>query len=188
MPVMGELIRRASTFNTSRVDHLYVDPHDKGAKLFLHCGDLSDGSRLATLLAQIQPDKVYKLAAQSHVRVSFDEPEHTADTTGVGTIRLLEAVLEELITSEWPEWDSVCKKIEDEAGVVLLENEVGYRAATILALSEPCPLLGRSGIISAAARYAGEVVHGGNVSRGIHDAPTHLDVLLRSMQRAKCRT
>ena len=80
------LIRRASTFSTSRIDHLYVDPHDEGAKLFLHCGDLSGGSRLVTLLAQVQPDEVYNLAAQSHVRVSFDEPEHTADTTGMGTI------------------------------------------------------------------------------------------------------
>lgn len=86
------LIRRASTFNTSRIDHLYVDPHESDAKLFLHYGDLSDGGRLATLLAGIDPDEVYNLAAQSHVRVSFDEPEHTADTTGTGTIRLLEAV------------------------------------------------------------------------------------------------
>ncbi|GAA1469873.1 GDP-mannose 4,6-dehydratase [Microbacterium thalassium] len=86
------LIRRASTFNTSRIDHLYVDPHEEGARLFLHYGDLSDGARLVTLLAQINPDEVYNLAAQSHVRVSFDEPEHTADTTGTGTIRMLEAV------------------------------------------------------------------------------------------------
>lgn len=86
------LIRRASTFNTARIDHLYVDPHDPGARLFLHYGDLSDGARLVTLLAKINPDEVYNLAAQSHVRVSFDEPEHTADTTGTGTIRLLEAV------------------------------------------------------------------------------------------------
>ena len=86
------LIRRASTFNTHRIDHLYVDPHDPEAKLFLHYGDLSDGARLVTLLAEINPDEVYNLAAQSHVRVSFDEPEHTADTTGTGTIRLLEAV------------------------------------------------------------------------------------------------
>lgn len=86
------LIRRASTFNTARIDHLYVDPHDAQAKLFLHYGDLSDGARLVTLLGGIKPDEVYNLAAQSHVRVSFDEPEHTADTTGVGTIRLLEAV------------------------------------------------------------------------------------------------
>jgi GDPmannose 4,6-dehydratase len=86
------LIRRASTFNTSRIDHLYVDPHEPGAKLFLHYGDLSDGARLVSLLAHLQPDEVYNLAAQSHVRVSFDEPEHTGDTTGVGSIRMLEAV------------------------------------------------------------------------------------------------
>ncbi|MEW5808574.1 MAG: GDP-mannose 4,6-dehydratase [Actinomycetota bacterium] len=86
------LIRRASTFNTSRIDHLYVDPHSPDARLFLHYGDLSDGARLVTLLADIDPDEVYNLAAQSHVRVSFDEPEHTADTTGTGTIRMLEAV------------------------------------------------------------------------------------------------
>src|ERR1035438_5488721 len=86
------LIRRASTFNTVRIDHLYVDPHDAQAKLFLHYGDLSDGSRLVTLLSQIRPDEVYNLAAQSHVRVSFDEPEYTGDTTGVGVPRLLEAV------------------------------------------------------------------------------------------------
>jgi GDPmannose 4,6-dehydratase len=86
------LIRRASTFNTSRIDHLYVDPHEPGARLFLHYGDLSDGARLVTLLTEVQPDEVYNLAAQSHVRVSFDEPEHTADTTGTGTVRMLEAV------------------------------------------------------------------------------------------------
>lgn len=86
------VIRRASTFNTHRIDHLYVDPHDPNAKLFLHYGDLSDGARLVTLMSEINPDEVYNLAAQSHVRVSFDEPEHTADTTGTGTIRLLEAV------------------------------------------------------------------------------------------------
>src|SRR6187431_1623207 len=86
------LIRRASTFNTSRIDHLYVDPHDPSARLFLHYGDLSDGSRLVRLLADIQPDEVYNLAAQSHVRVSFDEPEHTGDVTGIGSVRMLEAV------------------------------------------------------------------------------------------------
>ncbi|WP_431797741.1 GDP-mannose 4,6-dehydratase [Microbacterium kunmingense] len=86
------LIRRASTFNTHRIDHLYIDPHDPSAKLFLHYGDLSDGARMVTLMSEINPDEVYNLAAQSHVRVSFDEPEHTADTTGTGTIRLLEAV------------------------------------------------------------------------------------------------
>jgi GDPmannose 4,6-dehydratase len=86
------LIRRASTFNTARIEHLYQDPHDPDARLFLHYGDLTDGSRLTTLLGQIEPDEIYHLAAQSHVRVSFDEPEHTGDTTGLGTTRLLEAV------------------------------------------------------------------------------------------------
>jgi len=86
------VIRRASTFNTARIDHLYADPHSPGTRLFLHYGELSDGSRLITLLAEVEPDEVYNLAAQSHVRVSFDEPEHTTDTTGTGTIRLLEAV------------------------------------------------------------------------------------------------
>ena len=86
------LIRRSSTFNTSRIDHLYRDPHDPEARLFLHYGDLSDGSRLVTLLNEIRPDEVYNLGAQSHVRVSFEEPTHTGDSTGIGTMRLLEAV------------------------------------------------------------------------------------------------
>ena len=86
------LIRRASTFNTGRIDHLYQDPHDQDARLFLHYGDLTDGARLVTLLREIDPDEVYNLGAQSHVRVSFDEPEHTGDTTGIGAMRLLEAV------------------------------------------------------------------------------------------------
>lgn len=86
------LIRRSSTFNTSRVEHLYVDPHESDARMFLHYGDLSEGSRLATLLNEVQPEEVYNLGAQSHVRVSFDEPTYTGDTTGLGSIRLLEAV------------------------------------------------------------------------------------------------
>jgi GDPmannose 4,6-dehydratase len=86
------LIRRASTFNTERIDHLYSDPHEGETKLFLHYADIADGSRLSALLMKIAPDEVYHLAAQSHVRVSFDEPEYTGDTTGLGTIRLLEAI------------------------------------------------------------------------------------------------
>ncbi len=86
------VIRRSSTFNTQRLEHLYVDFHQKDAKLFLHYGDLSDSSRLTTLLQTMAPDEVYNLAAQSHVRVSFDEPEHTGNTTGLGSIRLLEAI------------------------------------------------------------------------------------------------
>lgn len=86
------IIRRASTFNTVRLDHLYHDPHDRGVKLFLHYGDLSDGGGLRRLIHSIAPDEIYHLGAQSHVRVSFDEPEYTADIVGVGTLRLLEAV------------------------------------------------------------------------------------------------
>ena len=90
--VVHGLIRRASSFNTSRIDHLYSDVHEDNVRLFLHYGDLSDGSRLTNLISKIQPDEVYNLAAQSHVRVSFDEPEHTGDVTGLGTVRLLEAI------------------------------------------------------------------------------------------------
>jgi len=86
------LIRRSSSFNTSRIDHLYADPHDEGTRLFLHFGDLTEGSRLSSLLDAIRPHEVYNLAAQSHVRVSFDEPEYTGDSTGLGTVRLLEAI------------------------------------------------------------------------------------------------
>src|SRR5918998_665982 len=90
--IVHGLIRRASTFNTGRLEHIYTDPHVPGARFFLHYADLTDGSRLITLLQKIQPDEVYHLAAQSHVRVSFDEPEFTGDTTGTGTTRILEAI------------------------------------------------------------------------------------------------
>ena len=88
------IIRRASTFNTARIDHLYQDPHVNGVRLFLHYGDLADSVNLTKLLYELQPDEVYNLGAQSHVRVSFDIPEYTADVTGVGTIRILEAIRE----------------------------------------------------------------------------------------------
>jgi GDPmannose 4,6-dehydratase len=88
------IIRRASTFNTSRIDHLYQDPHVHGVRLFLHYGDLADSVNLVKLLYNLQPDEIYHLGAQSHVRVSFDIPEYTADVTGVGTIRILEAIRE----------------------------------------------------------------------------------------------
>ena len=88
------IIRRASTFNTARIDHLYQDPHVNGVRLFLHYGDLADSVNLTKLLYDLQPDEVYNLGAQSHVRVSFDIPEYTADVTGVGTIRILEAIRE----------------------------------------------------------------------------------------------
>jgi len=88
------IIRRASTFNTSRIDHLYQDPHINGVQLFLHYGDLSDSLNLTRLIDRIGPDEIYHLGAQSHVRVSFDIPENTGDVTGLGTIRILEAIRE----------------------------------------------------------------------------------------------
>jgi GDPmannose 4,6-dehydratase len=86
------IVRRASTFNTGRIDHLYRDPHDPNARLFLHYGDLADGTGLRRILERVRPDEVYNLGAQSHVRVSFDEPEYTADVDATGTLRLLEAL------------------------------------------------------------------------------------------------
>ncbi len=86
------LIRRSSSFNTDRIDHIYVDPHEQQAMLFLHYGDLSDGSHLTNLIYNIEPDEIYHLAAQSHVRVSFDLPEYTGDITALGTARILEAI------------------------------------------------------------------------------------------------
>jgi GDPmannose 4,6-dehydratase len=88
------IIRRSSSFNTDRIDHLYQDPHEPGTRLRLVYGDLNDSSSLNTLIRQIRPDEIYNLGAQSHVRVSFDVPEYTAEVTGVGTIRLLEAIRE----------------------------------------------------------------------------------------------
>jgi GDPmannose 4,6-dehydratase len=88
------IIRRASSFNTARIDHLYADPHINGVRFFLHYGDISDSTNLIKLLYRIQPEEVYHLAAQSHVRVSFDIPEYTGDVTALGTIRILEAIRE----------------------------------------------------------------------------------------------
>ncbi|HUJ10273.1 MAG TPA: GDP-mannose 4,6-dehydratase [Verrucomicrobiae bacterium] len=88
------IIRRASSFNSARIDHLYQDPHTRGVKFFLHYGDLSDSVSLVKMLYDLKPDEIYHLGAQSHVRVSFDIPEYTADITAVGTIRILEAIRE----------------------------------------------------------------------------------------------
>jgi GDPmannose 4,6-dehydratase len=88
------IVRRASTFNTGRIEHLYQDPHINDVRLFLHYGDIADSTNLIKLLYRIQPDEIYHLAAQSHVRVSFDIPEYTGDVTGLGTIRILEAIRE----------------------------------------------------------------------------------------------
>jgi GDPmannose 4,6-dehydratase len=88
------VIRRASTFNTSRIDHLYRDPHVNGVRLFLHYGDLADSVQMVKLLYELQPEEIYNLGAQSHVRVSFDIPEYTGDVVGLGSVRILEAIRE----------------------------------------------------------------------------------------------
>jgi GDPmannose 4,6-dehydratase len=84
--------RRASSFNTARIDHLYRDPHLEDVRFFLHHGDLTDSSNLIRIIQQTQPDEIYNLAAQSHVAVSFESPEYTADVDGMGTLRMLEAI------------------------------------------------------------------------------------------------
>jgi len=84
--------RRSSLFNTARIDHLYQDPHEKGIKLTLHYGDLTDSTNLIRIIQETQPDEIYNLAAMSHVKVSFDTPEYTANADGIGTLRILEAV------------------------------------------------------------------------------------------------
>src|SRR5208282_3907046 len=84
--------RRSSLFNTDRIDHLYQDPHDRGRRFFLHYGDMTDTSSLVRIIQSIQPDEIYNLAAQSHVAVSFEEPEYTANTDAIGTLRVLEAI------------------------------------------------------------------------------------------------
>lgn len=86
------IIRRASTFNTSRIDHLYTDPHITGAKIFLHYGDLADMGNIIKIIYKVMPDEVYNLGSQSHVRISFDIPEYTANITGIGTVRVLETL------------------------------------------------------------------------------------------------
>ncbi len=86
------IIRRSSSFNTDRIDHIYVDPHSENARLFLHYGDLTDGTTLRRIIEEVQPTEIFNLGAQSHVRVSFDSPEYTVDAVGMGVLRLLEAI------------------------------------------------------------------------------------------------
>jgi GDPmannose 4,6-dehydratase len=93
------IVRRSSSFNTDRLDTIYTDPHESGVNLLLHYGDIADSSGLRRILEKVQPDEVYNLAAQSHVRVSFDQPEYTADIVGLGTLRLLEAIRDHIISS-----------------------------------------------------------------------------------------
>src|SRR5580698_1396864 len=92
--IVHGVVRRASTFNTERLDSIYADPHERGTRLYLHYGDMADGASLRKIMERAKPAEIYNLAAQSHVRVSFDQSEYTADVVGTGTLRLLEAVRE----------------------------------------------------------------------------------------------
>ena len=94
-------IRRASVFNTERIDHIYRDPHDKGVHLYLHYGDMTDSSNLNRLLQKIKPDEIYHLAAQSHVKVSFEVPEYTAEVDALGTLRLLDAIRDTKVATKF---------------------------------------------------------------------------------------
>ena len=95
-------MRRASTFNTDRLDSIYADPHERGARLYLHYGDVTDGSGLRHIIEKVQPEEIYNLAAQSHVRVSFDQPEYTADVVGTGAMRMMEALRDYVSESRQP--------------------------------------------------------------------------------------
>lgn len=121
------IIRRASTFNTHRIEHIYEDAHWHGAKLFLHYGDISDSSNINRLLEKIQPDEIYHLGAQSHVRVSFDLPEYTGDVTGLGTTRLLDAIRETGIKTKFYQASSseMFGKVKPE-DLPITENTVFY--------------------------------------------------------------
>jgi GDPmannose 4,6-dehydratase len=96
------LIRRSSTFNTDRIDHLYVDPHEANVRLFLHYGDLSNATSIRRVLELVRPDELYNLGAQSHVKVSFDEPEYTADIDAVGTLRMLDCCRDYVARTKQP--------------------------------------------------------------------------------------
>lgn len=94
------MIRRASNFNTGRIDHLYQDPHEEGTRMFLHYGDMGDGSQVARVIRTMEPDEIYNLAAQSHVAVSFQQPEYTGDVDGLGVLRILEAIRDSRIDTK----------------------------------------------------------------------------------------
>jgi GDPmannose 4,6-dehydratase len=178
------IIRRASTFNTSRIDHLYADPHINGVRLFLHYGDLSDSVNLVKLLYDLKPDEVYHLAAQSHVRVSFDIPEYTADVTGVGTIRILEAIRETDVRSRfyqasssemfgkaqevpqtettpfWPRSPYGVAKVFSYWATVNYRESYGVRASNGILFNHESPRRGETFVTRKISRAAAAIKHG----------------------------
>ncbi len=177
------IIRRASTFNTDRIDRLYLDPHDPGARLFLHYGDLADGTGLRRIINAVGPDEVYNLGAQSHVRVSFDQPEYTADIDFTGTLRLLEALRDYI----------------DHAGRAVRIYQAGSSemfGATPPPQSETTPFYPRSpyGVAKAAAHWIGvnyREAYGMFIANGIlfnHESPLRGETFVtRKITRAAGR-
>jgi GDPmannose 4,6-dehydratase len=178
------IIRRASSFNTSRIDHLYADPHINGVRLFLHYGDLSDSVNLVKLLYDLKPDEIYHLAAQSHVRVSFDIPEYTSDITGVGTIRILEAMRETGIrprfyqasssemfgkvqavpqtetTPFWPRSPYAVSKVFSYWATVNYRESYGLQASNGILFNHESPRRGETFVTRKITRAVAAIKHG----------------------------
>jgi GDPmannose 4,6-dehydratase len=178
------IIRRASTFNTSRIDHLYADPHINGVRLFLHYGDLSDSVNLVKLLYDLKPDEIYHLAAQSHVRVSFDIPEYTSDITAVGTIRILEAIRETGIRSRfyqasssemygkvqevpqsektlfWPRSPYAVSKVFSYWATVNYRESYGLNASNGILFNHESPRRGETFVTRKISRAVAAIKHG----------------------------
>ncbi len=178
--------RRASSFNTDRVDHLYQDPHEQNVRFHLHYGDLTDASNLIRILQETQPDEIYNLGAQSHVQVSFEVPEYTADTDGVGTLRLLEAIrilgMEKKVrfyqasTSElfgkvqevpqkettpfYPRSPYACAKLYAYWIVVNYRESYGLHASNGILFNHESPLRGETFVTRKVTRAAARIRHG----------------------------
>jgi len=178
--------RRASSFNTDRIDHLYQDPHEKHVRFHLHYGDLTDASNLIRILQETQPDEIYNLGAQSHVQVSFEVPEYTADTDGVGTLRLLEAIrilgMEKKVrfyqasTSElfgkvqevpqkettpfYPRSPYACAKLYAYWIVVNYRESYGLHASNGILFNHESPLRGETFVTRKVTRAAARIRHG----------------------------
>lgn len=177
------IIRRSSSFNTSRIDHIYADRHKDKARLFLHYGDLTDSSGLMRLLYELQPDEVYNLAAQSHVRVSFDVPEYTGDATGLGTQRLLEAIrqtgllkkvrfyqasssemfgkVQEVpqteVTPFWPRSPYACAKVYGHWLTVNYRESYGLHASSGILFNHESPRRGETFVTRKITRAAARI-------------------------------
>lgn len=178
--------RRASSFNTDRIDHLYQDPHERNVRFHLHYGDLTDASNLTRILQEVRPDEVYNLGAQSHVQVSFEVPEYTADTDGVGTLRLLEAIrilgMEQKVrfyqasTSElfgkvqevpqkettpfYPRSPYACAKLYAYWIVVNYRESYGLHASNGILFNHESPLRGETFVTRKVTRAAARIRHG----------------------------